>query len=282
MDFPNGAPSPPSFSRRWSPEHDRPPQGECNRYRRRPHQRPHPRSPSPPDRCRRFPARCEAASRSAEHRSGVRARSGRGRRQGRPAGLQDHGLRQVQVRARPAAQGIAAESDERHHQRDEVPAQDRRPRLRDQDEARRALLGRRVEGQAHDHVPGSRDGAPGARAAHPREGRGSGRRSRERRGGTPPGRPEHDDGAEPDPAPEGQRPGRGEGCEQGRRPDRHDGGDRTRRRRRHRRRAPPRAHLHRQPNRHPRPHRPKPRPERHLAPAAQPTTPNGNPPRWAR
>ena len=37
----------------------------------------------------------------------------------------------------------------------------------DQDEARRALPRRGVEGQAHDHVPWSRDGSPRARAAHP-------------------------------------------------------------------------------------------------------------------
>ena len=50
----------------------------------------------------------------------------------------------------------------------------------DQDEARRALPRRGLEGQAHDHVPWSRDGSPRARAAHPRAGRRTGRRARDR------------------------------------------------------------------------------------------------------
>ena len=42
------------------------------------------------------------------------------------------------------------------------------------------FLGEGNEGQAHDHVPGTRDGPPGARAEDPRAGRRDGRPSSRR------------------------------------------------------------------------------------------------------
>ena len=103
----------------------------------------------------------------------------------RPAGLPDHGLRQVQVRAGAEGEAGAQAPDQGRDQRDQVPAQDRQARLRDQEEARRALPGCGRQGQGHDHVPRSRDGAPGARAEHPRAAGRRARRARDHRDRSP-------------------------------------------------------------------------------------------------
>ena len=90
-----------------------------------------------------------------------------------------------------------SEGDERRHQGDEVPAEDRRARLQDQDEARRALPGRGLKVKLTIMFRGRE-------MAHPELGRRilervaeQVERDRDRRGGTPPGRPQHDDGAQP-------------------------------------------------------------------------------------
>jgi len=80
---------------------------------------------SSPDRRGRGPAGDQGATRSALHRPGRGARSGGGGRQGEPACLPHHELLEVQVRGAAASQGIPQEVDERRHQGDEVPTEDR-------------------------------------------------------------------------------------------------------------------------------------------------------------
>ena len=89
----------------------------------------------------------------------TRPRPRRGRDQAEPAGLPDHGLRQVQVRGGAEGQGVPRKSTNVADQGDEVPAQDRRRRLRHQDPQGRAVPRRGPQGEGHDHVPRPRDGS---------------------------------------------------------------------------------------------------------------------------
>ena len=84
------------------------PHSHCH-HQRAPDQRPHPGPRGPPRRPRRPAARDQAAARGAHHRPRSRSRPGRGGPHGQPAGLPDHGLREVQVRRGPAGQGVAAQ-----------------------------------------------------------------------------------------------------------------------------------------------------------------------------
>ncbi|CAA9342096.1 MAG: Translation initiation factor 3, partial [uncultured Nocardioidaceae bacterium] len=86
-------------------------------------------------------------------RPGSRPRPRRGRTDGAPAGLQAHGLRQVQVRERAEGPRGAPEPDQRDHQGDEAPPEDRLARLRDQEGSRRAVPQGGRQGEDHDHVP---------------------------------------------------------------------------------------------------------------------------------
>ena len=88
-------------------------------------------------------------------------RSRRGGRPGRSARLPDHGLRQVQVRAGPTAEGSSQEAVADRRQRDEDAAEDRPARLRNEEGSRRSVPAPGCEGEGHDHVPGPRDGSPG-------------------------------------------------------------------------------------------------------------------------
>jgi large subunit ribosomal protein L35 len=74
------------------------------------------------------------------------------------------------------------EAPEGHRgQGDQVPAEGGRARLPVQEEAHRALPGRRRQGEGDDLLPRARDGAPRDRAAHPRAAdRGAGRRGHRR------------------------------------------------------------------------------------------------------
>ncbi len=80
-------------------------------------------------------------SRGAAHCRGGRARSRRGLAQGDAAGLQDHGLRQVQVRRLEEAQG-----------RQEAPV-DGRPTRRSSSVPRRTTHDLRLQGEAHPSLP---------------------------------------------------------------------------------------------------------------------------------
>ena len=158
------------------------------------HQRPHPRSRGPPGRAERRAGRDRTYRGRPAARAGGRARPRRGRSPGPAAGLQAHGLRQVQVRERAEGPGVPPQPAADHDQGAEAPAEDRQARLRDQARPRPALPRRRQQGQGHDHVPRSRAvparaGLPAAAAA--RRGR---ERSGCRRGHPEAGRPQHDDG----------------------------------------------------------------------------------------
>ena len=123
------------------------------------HQRPDPLSPGAPGGGRRRADRGDRHPGGAPPgpRSGPRSR--RGGSAGRPAGLPDHGLRQVQVRARRPPEGSPQEAVAERPQGDQVPAEDRPARLRHEEGPRRAVPQGRQQGQGHDHVPRARDGA---------------------------------------------------------------------------------------------------------------------------
>ena len=63
----------------------------------------------------------------------ARPRPRRGGADGQPAGVPDHGLREVPVRGGPEGQGAAQEVDQRLGEGSQVPAEDRQGRLRHQD-----------------------------------------------------------------------------------------------------------------------------------------------------
>ena len=107
--------------------------------RRTPYQRAHPRSRGQAGRPRRRAGRDRCDRRRAPAGPGSRPRPGRGRADGAAAGLQAHGLRQVQVRVRAEGQGIAQEPGADGHQGDQAPAEDRPARLRHQEGPRRAV-----------------------------------------------------------------------------------------------------------------------------------------------
>ncbi len=158
------------------------------------HQRPHPRSRGPTGRAERGTGRHRAHRGRPAARAGGRARPRRGRGPGPAAGLQAHGLRQVQVRERAEGPGVPPQPAAHHDQGAEAPTEDRQARLRDEARARQALPRRRQQGQGHDHVPWSRAvparaGLPAAAAA----GRGR-ERPRYGRGRAQAGRAQHDDG----------------------------------------------------------------------------------------
>ena len=76
------------------------------------------------------------------------------------------------LRARAQGQAGAQAPEPDRDQGDQVPAQGRRARLRDQEGPRGALPAAQGQGQGHDHVPRPRDGPSGARrAAAPAPGR---------------------------------------------------------------------------------------------------------------
>ena len=179
-------------------------------------QRSHSRLRGPTRRARR------RAGRNRTHRGrpapgpGVRARPGGGGPDGPPAGRQAHGLRQVQVRERPEGAREPPQPDQHRDQGNEAPAEDRQPRLRDQEGSRRALPQGRGQGQDHDHVPWPRAVAARARLQPAEEAGGGRRRVRLRRVLAQAGRPQHVDGARP-----AQEEGRGasRGCGRAGSPD---------------------------------------------------------------
>ena len=77
-------------------------------------------------------------------------------------------LLEVQVRAGPEAEAGAQAPAADHDPRDQVPPEDRRARLRDEEGPRRALPAPQGQGQDHDHVPRARGHAPRARRDDPR------------------------------------------------------------------------------------------------------------------
>ena len=159
-----------------------------------PHQRSHPRQGGPPHRTGRRSAGDHAGPRGAADGQRPRARPRRGGPDGQPAGVPDHGLRQVPVRGGPEGQGVPAQVVERVGQGGQVPAQDRSGRLRRQGPQGRPVHPRRAQGQGHAAVPGSRDGPPGARHEDPRPGARRGRVVRQGRDPGPPRRSQHVDG----------------------------------------------------------------------------------------
>ena len=138
-----------------------------------PSQPPHPRSRGPRHRRRRRHARRAADPRSPAHGAGAGARPRRGEPQGRPAGLQDPRLRQVQVRGEE--EGGEAKRKQTVVEIKEIKL---RPKTDDHDIdfkiTRGAPLPRgRPQGEVHGALPRPRDHAPreGARAArHHRQG----------------------------------------------------------------------------------------------------------------
>ena len=96
---------------------------------------------------------------------GRRPRPCRGGCRRPPARVPHHGLRQVAVRAGAEGQAGPAPPEHDHHQGDQVPAQDRPARLRDQEGSRRAVPAPPRQGQDHDHVPRPGAVAPGRRCA---------------------------------------------------------------------------------------------------------------------
>ena len=89
------------------------------------HQRPHPRSRGPPGRPERRAGRHRAHRGRPAAGAGGRARPRRGRCPGPPAGLQAHGLRQVQVRERAEGPGVPPQPAAHGDQGAEAPAEDR-------------------------------------------------------------------------------------------------------------------------------------------------------------
>ena len=132
-----------------------------------------------------------------EYAYGQEPRSRRGRRAGRSARREGHGLRQVPVRAGAEGEARAQAPGPDQHQGDQAQAQDRNPRLQHQEGPRRALPQPAREGQGDDHVPGPRAEPSGARA-RPADAAGGGREGdRADRVTAAPGRPQHGDGAGP-------------------------------------------------------------------------------------
>ena len=146
-----------------------------------PRQPPHPRARGARHRRRRQPARRHPHARSAAHRRGAGPRAGRGQPARRAAGLQDHGLRQVQVRDVEEGEGLAQAPVDDRAQGDQAPAQDRRARLRLQGEAHPPLPVRGEQVQAGDRLPRPRDRPPRDGAGDARAGGRGGERHRDGR-----------------------------------------------------------------------------------------------------
>ena len=102
-------------------------------------------------------ARDQADGRGARVRVLEGPRPRRGRRPGRPARRQGHGLREVPVRAGAEGEARAEAPVTDPRQGDQAQAEDRHPRLRDQEGPRRPLPQPAREGQGHDHVPRAGD-----------------------------------------------------------------------------------------------------------------------------
>ena len=79
------------------------------------------------------------------------------------AGLPPARLLEVQVRAGAEGQGRPQAPAAGQRPRDQAAAEDRRPRLRDEEGPRRALPEPEGQGQGDDHVPRPRAGPPRAR-----------------------------------------------------------------------------------------------------------------------
>ena len=129
------------------------------RARPDPDQRAHPRLQGPPDRRGRRAGRRRRDRRGAGDRPRARPRPGRGR--GRLAAARRPAARllEVQVRAGAEGQGGPQAPAAGQRARDQAAAEDRRPRLRDEEGPRRALP-RTGQGQGDDHVPRPRAGHP--------------------------------------------------------------------------------------------------------------------------
>jgi aspartate aminotransferase len=107
---------------------------------RPPRERPHPRAGDPADRRRGRERRRRHAAEGHDARRGGRPRPRRDIAERHAAGVQDHGLRQVQVRAAEKRVRGSEEAEDDRRQGSEVPAEHRHPRLRRQDALRPAFL----------------------------------------------------------------------------------------------------------------------------------------------
>ena len=91
-----------------------------------PRRSPNPRARGARHRRRRRPGRGHPDARGASAGRRGRARAGRGQSAGRSTGLQDHGLRQVQVRDLQEREGLAQAPVDHRAQGDQAPPEDRR------------------------------------------------------------------------------------------------------------------------------------------------------------
>ena len=110
--------------------------------------------------------------------------------QRRAPGLQDHGLRQVEVRGGPQEEGGAQEPGAHAAQGGEVPREHRRGRLPAQDAQHPGVPRGRQHGQAHADVPRARERPQGDRRGAPQARLRGARRRGERRAGAEGRRPQ--------------------------------------------------------------------------------------------
>ena len=151
---------------RTEQHHVTPPATRRPHQRRAPHQRPDPRPRGAPRRSQRRAGRHRRHRRRAAAGPGGRPRPGRGRADGPPAGLQAHGLRQVQVRDRRRRPARRART--RSHT--VIKEMKLRPKIDPHDyETKKGHVVRFLkagrQGQDHDHVPRTRAVPARARAS---------------------------------------------------------------------------------------------------------------------
>ena len=130
-------------------------------------QRPNPRSRSARHRRNRRSAGHHGPAGRHSHRAlqGTRSRGGLGH--GRASGVSHHRLRPLPVQRAEAGPSGAEAPEDHRGQRDQVPAEGRRARLRLQEEAHRALPGRGRQGQGDGVLPRPGNRASGDRPPHP-------------------------------------------------------------------------------------------------------------------